>query len=279
MIPFFSTINALLARQTPSQFQRSLWSHASARMKLLIAIHIVVLIGGGLALDAVLRKNGQWMTNVWTFAVFAALLYLGKSTERWTLIICMVLGCLGEMVLSLVWRLYDYQFGNLPLFVPPGHAMLMLLGVLIAQRLDALFYPENTANDTLKNAYFRASWLLGVPVIGLVYAAFVALRGTDTFGAALFVVFLACMVFGRAKTLYVTMFLLALLMELYGTALENWRWAATVPAAIFHPAHSISAANPPFSAGAFYCLLDLIVIGLMTRKTGESKPSAVPTVG
>jgi hypothetical protein len=273
MIPFFNAINAILQRQIPSQFQRTLWSHASAHMKALIAINIVVLISGGLALDAALNKSGQWITNVWAFAVFAVLLYLGKSTERWTLIICMVLGCLGEMVLSLVWRLYDYQFGNLPLFVPPGHAMLMLLGVLIAQRLDAVFYAKNT----LKNAYFRASWLLGAPIIGVVYAAMVALRGSDTFGAALFIVFLACMVFGRAKTLYVTMFLLALLMELYGTALENWRWAGTVPAAIFHPANSISAANPPFSAGAFYCLLDLIVIGLMTRKarkTRDGKPSA-----
>ena len=261
MIPFFNEINAILQRQIPSQFQRTLWSNASERMKLFIAIKITVLICGGLALDAMLGKSGQWITNVWAFAVFAVLLYLGRSTERWTLVICMVLGGLGEIVLSLMWRLYDYQFGNLPLFVPPGHAMLMLLGVLIAQRLDGIFYPANT----LKNAYLRASWLVILPILGLAYAALVLLRGTDVFGAALFLVFLACMVFGRAKTLYVTMFLLALLMELYGTALENWRWAATVPAAVFSPATSISAATPPFSAGAFYCMLDLIVIGMMAR--------------
>ena len=149
--------------------------------------------------------------------------------------------------------------------------MLMLLGVLIAQQLDSAFYPANT----LKNAYLRASWLVILPVLGLSYAAFVLLRGTDVFGAALFLVFLACMIFGRAKTLYVTMFLLALIMELYGTALENWRWAASVPAAVFNPANSISAANPPFSAGAFYCVLDLIVIGIMARNSDAPATAAV----
>ena len=112
MIPFFNEINAVLQRQVPSQFQRTLWSHASARMRLFIAVNITVLISGGLALDALMSKNGQWVTNVWAFAVFAVLLYLGRATERWTLIICMTLGGLGEIVLSLVAliRLSIWQF-------------------------------------------------------------------------------------------------------------------------------------------------------------------------
>ena len=157
--------------------------------------------------------------NGYAFIVFGVLFFYGRWTERGTLLICMLLGGLGEAVLSLWWRLYDYQFGNLPLFVPPGHALLMLLGVLIAQRLDIIFH----AKDSLKTPYFQAFWLLGVPLIALAYTVWVMHTGNDIFGALLFLVFLACMVFGRAKTLYVTMFLLALLMELYGTTLENSR--------------------------------------------------------
>jgi hypothetical protein len=37
---------------------------------------------------------------------------------RRNLKICIVLATLGEAFLSLVWGLYDYQFRNLPLFVP-----------------------------------------------------------------------------------------------------------------------------------------------------------------
>ncbi len=266
----FSKLNRFLAALQPSQFQQTLWSHASPRLKLLITINIVVLISGGLAVDAASDRTGQWLVNIWAFAVFSTVFYVGRAVERWTLLICMLLGCLGEIVLSLVWRLYDYKFGNLPPFVPPGHALLMLLGVFVAQRLDSYFYSANS----LKIAYFRASWLIGAPALGLVYTAYVCITGTDTFGVLLFLVFLMCMAFGCAKTLYVTMFLLALLMELYGTALGNWRWALTVPAAVFQPVHTFSAANPPFAAGAFYCLLDLIVISIMTqRKSTEHAES------
>jgi hypothetical protein len=258
----FTKLNQYLDGLEPNQFQQGLWSHVSARTKLLIAINIVVLISGGLALDTFMGRHGQWLTNIWAFTVFGVLLFSGRWVERWTLIICMLLGAFGEIILSLVWRLYDYQFGNLPLFVPPGHALLMLLGVLIAQRLDNIFYTQNIVGMP----YYKASCLLGIPLLGLGYAIWVLHRGTDAFGTFLFLVFLICMVFGRAKTLYVIMFLLALIMELYGTALANWRWALTVPAAVFHPAQTISAANPPFAAGTFYCLLDLIVISIMARQ-------------
>jgi hypothetical protein len=46
-------------------------------------------------------------------------------------------------------------------------------------------------------------------------------------------------------------------MELYGTALGNWTWVNSTPGL------GISAANPPYSAGALYCLLDLLVLGAM----------------
>ena len=66
------------------------------------------------------------------------------------------------------------------------------------------------------------------------------------------------MIFGRSKMLYATMFVLALIMELYGTALGNWVWIAVTPGL------NLSAFNPPFSAGAFYCLLDLLVLAALS---------------
>jgi hypothetical protein len=53
------------------------------------------------------------------------------------------------------------------------------------------------------------------------------------------------------------MVVLALTMELYGTALGNWRWAASAPGL------GLSQFNPPFSAGAFYGVLDLIVLNAL----------------
>jgi hypothetical protein len=59
-------------------------------------------------------------------------------------------------------------------------------------------------------------------------------------------------------------------MELYGTALGNWSWRTIAPGT------SLTAANPPFSAGAFYCLLDFLVLAALriplTRASVVNKP-------
>jgi hypothetical protein len=59
------------------------------------------------------------------------------------------------------------------------------------------------------------------------------------------------------------MFLLALAMEFYGTALGNWAWRDQVPGL------PLDAANPPLAAGAVYCLLDWLV-GLSVRPVTAS---------
>jgi hypothetical protein len=50
------------------------------------------------------------------------------------------------------------------------------------------------------------------------------------------------------------MFLVSLLMELYGTWIGNWAWQLWVPGTPF------ISANPPLCVGALYCLLDLSVV-------------------
>ena len=61
-----------------------------------------------------------------------------------------------------------------------------------------------------------------------------------------FALFLLCMLSGRASKLYSVMFVLALAMEIYGTRLGNWAWAAEAPWLGY------TTINPPLAAGAFY---------------------------
>ena len=220
-----------------------LWQHLDARQQILIALNIVAVICGGLALDISFGWWGQHAATLWTVAVWAWLYRLGHTQERRVLILCTAIAGFGEVVLSLVWGLYDYQFHNVPLFVPPGHALLMTLGLITAQNMLKLKAGRG----------FQAIF----PWIAFIYAGFAWWAGYDKFGTVLFAVFAICMIFGRSKMLYATMFLLALIMELYGTALGNWRWVAITPGL------DISAFNPPFSAGAFYALLDLLVLAAL----------------
>ncbi len=212
-----------------------LWQHRSAKTQWLIAINIIAVITGGLALDIRFGWTGQHIATVWTLLTWGALYKIGSTDERRVLLLCTVISGLGELVLSLVWGLYDYQFHNVPLFVPPGHALLMTLGLLVAKRL-----PNNV------------EW--AITLAACVWAAYAWIAGFDRFGVALGAVFLICMALGPAKRLYAAMFVLALIMELYGTALGNWLWTA------YAPGLNLKAANPPFSAGAFYGLLDLLVL-------------------
>ena len=231
----------------------SLWQHAPRWA----ALHIALVISFGLALDAVFGWPGQYAAIIWTLCVWAWLYKNAGADERRVLILCTLIAGLGEVILSLVWGLYDYQFANVPLFVPPGHALLMTLGLITSQKM-------------VKHEAGRAFQAI-FPWGAFIYAGFAWVLGFVAFGAALFIVFGVCMVFSRARMLYTTMFVLALVMELYGTALGNWTWVGMTPGL------GLTSANPPFSAGALYCLLDLLVLGamkLLARNRAMARPPA-----
>jgi hypothetical protein len=120
---------------------------------------------------------GQWAVNLAAWLVLAALWRSSTREERPALLACLLIATAGEVFLSLVWGLYDYREGNIPLFVPPGHVLLFWLGTRIAARLPA-----------------RSEWL--VPVVSLPVVAWLAFTGRDTFGPLLFALFVACMAAG-----------------------------------------------------------------------------------
>lgn len=201
---------------------------------------VVLTIALGLVAD---RHGGNWgqaLVSLWAWAFFALLLYRSEG-GRWRLLACLCIATAGEVVLSLVWGLYDYRLGNLPLFVPPGHVLLYWLGLQLAGRLPQF------ALKTL-------------PWLALVAVSVQALAGIDGLGPALIALFLVCVRWGPAPRLYVTMFLLALAMELWGTWLGNWTWRSQVPGLGW------PLANPPLAAGAFYCVLDLLSDSVRRRR-------------
>ena len=212
-----------------------LWRDDAAKCGL-----IVVVICGGLLLDQTLPFWGQTLTNVGVWALLLFWMRHAPSDDRLGLAVCVAYATAGEIFLSLVWGLYEYRLGNIPLFVPPGHALLFMLGALLAIR--------------------GRDWLVWfVPAAAAPFVLALALSGADSFGALLFALFLVCLRFGRAPKLYAVMFVLALAMELYGTWLGNWTWSRAVPWL------GLSTLNPPLAAGVFYCLLDLLVVATVAR--------------
>ncbi|HMV16835.1 MAG TPA: hypothetical protein PLN96_09775 [Zoogloea sp.] len=209
-----------------------------------VALGIVATIMLGLAADRFGGPWGQPLVSVWTWLFLGALLWRAPALRR-PLLGCLLIATTGEIVLSLVLHLYDYRLGNLPLFVPPGHCLLYWLGLYVAPRLGRHL---TTA----------------IPWAAVGGVSILAVSGLDGLGPLLLALFLLCLRYGPAPRLYVSMFALSLLMELWGTALGCWTWRSTLPLVDW------PVTNPPLAAGAFYCVLDLLCGSLRHPQTCHS---------
>lgn len=207
-----------------------------------LAIGLVVDQHGGL--------TGQILTGVFFWAVFFWLLKISPREWRLPLYACLVWATAGEIFLSLAWGLYTYRLENIPLFIPPGHVLMLYLGLIFAPRVPRAF-------------------VVLVPAAAISYAAFAWLNGFDTISIALVAVFMLCMLQSEGRRLYAVMFVASLILELYGTWIGNWVWHRDVPYL------GLTSANPPLAAGAFYCVLDVLV-GL-TARTLRRLPMAAAT--
>jgi hypothetical protein len=200
---------------------------------MLATLALTVIVGlpaekaGGIA--------GQLAVGVWSWAVFLVLLERINQQLRVPLMLCLVISTLGECGLSLVWGLYTYWLENLPFYVPPGHVLLFTLGLTLAPHLPRWF-------------------MVVVAAFAAGYGTTAFLTSADNFSALLAIMFLIFMAFGHHRRLYATMFVISLLMELYGTWIGNWAWVPDVPGL------PLSSANPPLCVGALYCVLDLFVV-------------------
>lgn len=204
------------------------------------AIFICAVIVLGLALDQKVPFWGQTLVSAWLCAILLHWIRSGTRDEQIMLVSCVIYATLGEGFLSLVWGLYDYRLENVPAFVPPGHALLLTLGVIVAARLR--------------------DWIVWfVPLAATPFVLWLALTGVDSLGALLFAVLIICIIFSRSRKLYAVMFMLSLAMEIYGTWLGNWAWREEVPWL------GLTTTNPPLAAGVFYCLLDFLVMTTLRR--------------
>jgi hypothetical protein len=77
----------------------------------------------------------------------------------------------------------------------------------------------------------------------------------DAVGALLFCVFLVYLFKGRSPMVYLAAFFITTWLELIGTAVGTWKWAA------IDPVLGLPQGNPPSGVAAWYCLVDAVAIG------------------
>ena len=199
------------------------------------ALLIATALGLGLIADAQAGFVAQAAIGLAWWALLSWLLGRVSAEERRALMACAVIATFGEMFLSLGWGLYAYRLGNIPLYVPPGHALMLMLGIMLSYRM-----PE-----------FVARAIIGCAAL---YTIAAAAAGLDTFGVLLCLLLAgAALAMPAQRRLYASTFVLSLALELGGTWLGNWSWAHEVPVL------GLVTTNPPGVAGALYCALDALV--------------------
>jgi hypothetical protein len=210
------------------------------RLALLTAF-LAVLLGA----DHFVGRSGQVALAVAAFAVlFAACRSLTPERRAQVAVVVCVATCF-EVLGSIVWGVYRYRLGNLPPFVPPAHGLVYLTGLQVS-RLELVRRHER--------AFMRL-----ILALGLGWAA-IGLSGVlgrvDAIGAFGVLVFSAYLCLGPAPSVYGGVFLAVAGLELYGTAIGTWRWAAVVPGL------GLPDGNPPAGAASGYVLFDIAAMAL-----------------
>ena len=196
-------------RPEPAMFERTRrnlsrrWTVSGIRLRDSVLIVAALVIG--LAIDVRTGFHGQALISA---AIWGLLLYLLAQvdpSERIALMACLVIATAGEIFLSLVWGLYTYRLDNIPLFVPPGHVLMLMLGITLAHRISITPRPETRFAADMRSARVWES------TISLCHAR---RTGSD-------LVLASAPRFTRARSSSRS-------IELYGTWLGNWTGAREV---------------------------------------------------
>jgi hypothetical protein len=202
------------------------------------AVVLPAYLAGLLAVDTQVALRGQLALGALTFAVLAAALRPLPSLARAQTIGVILFATVGEVTGSLVWGVYHYRLHNLPLFIPPAHGLVYLSGVALSRgvRERAVIWAA---------AIGAAAWgIAGLAVLPRLDVA-------GAFGVPLLLVFLWR---SRWRATYAGVFLVVAGLELYGTSIGTWRWAATVPGL------GIPDGNPPSGVASGYVWFDVMAL-------------------
>jgi hypothetical protein len=211
------------------------------------ALAIVGFVGVLLAVDTQVGARGQLLLGLAAWIALALALRGASPLLRVQALVVVPVATCAEVVGSVIWGVYTYRLENLPSFVPPCHGLVYLAGAAIA----------TAASNTVSQG--RLVRLALALALGWGVAGVTILPRTDVagaIGASLLAVYLLR---GRAPAVYAGVFLVVAWLELYGTAIGTWEWAATIPGT------GVPQGNPPSGVASGYVWFDIVALAAAPR--------------
>src|SRR5262245_31847319 len=208
---------------------------------------VVCVIATFLALDHFASQGEQLLIGAATWAILIAACAPLEREDRARALLVVVVATCAEVMGSIVLGAYTYRLENLPAFVPPGHGLVFLAGLRISQSVPVLRHPKAFLGATIG---LIAAW--GI-------AGLLLLGRTDALGAITGALLIYVLLRGRTPALYAGVFLVVGFLEIYGTSIGAWHWAATAPGT------PLPTGNPPSGIAGVYVLFDIAAIALAPR--------------
>ena len=213
---------------------------------------LICFIGVLLALDTQVSARAQLLLGIaaWV-ALILALRGISPLLRAQALVVVVVATC-AEVVGSLIWGVYTYRLENLPSFVPPCHGLVYLAGASLAVWAAA-------RHELLVRFALVAVVAWGIAGVTVLPRADVS----GAIGAGILAIYL---VRGRAPEVYAGVFLVVAWLELYGTAIGTWEWAAVIPGT------GVPQGNPPSGVASGYVWFDIVALALapwLLRQVGR----------
>ncbi|MEI7793196.1 MAG: hypothetical protein WCI83_00955 [Thermoleophilia bacterium] len=229
---------------------------------------IVVLTTAGLWLDSLGGIGLQLVLSAVAWVVLFVSCIPLSPLDRARVAVVVVVATTAEILCSLIWGIYDYRLGNLPIFVPAGHGLVYLVGYRFSQ----------TRLANAHHAIVRAAAIVGVATwAGLGLSG--VLGRIDVAGAIASAILIGFLLRGRAPELYAGVFFFVAFLEIWGTWVGTWRWQEYIPGL------GLMNGNPPSGAAAGYVLFDIAALALAPavlagwrRLTGRTGDVADPPV-
>ena len=216
-------------------------------------IGLFFLFVGALYLDSVhLAKQFEYTqiaTNILMLLAFYWMYSRSVKRTKELMVYAVILGFLGEYFFSVYLDMYTYRLGNVPLYVPFGHAAVY--GRVYAFSKAAVVRKHHKALEQF------------MYVIISLFALGYLLFFNDVFGFVMTLgVFALLIKRPKDRMFFLTMYIIVAVLEIGGPAYGAWKWPDTA----FGVFDFLPSNNAPSGISLFYFLLDIGCFVVYTQR-------------
>jgi hypothetical protein len=185
-------------------------------------------------------EYNQILTNVLMLLAFYWMYSRAVKRTKELMIYAVILGFLGEYFFSVYLEMYTYRLGNVPLYVPFGHAAVF--GRVYAFSKASVVRKHHKVLEQLMYVV--------ITLFALGYLIFF----TDVFGFVMTLgVFALLINRPKDRMFFLTMYIIVAVLEIGGPAYGAWKWPGTA----FGVFDFLPSNNAPSGISLFYFLLDI----------------------